>query len=108
MSKMRIKKGDTVRVIAGKDAGKEGKVLSRDLGTDRVIVEKINFVTKSVRPSQKDPRGGLVKKEAPLSASNVMLVCPKCGKATRVSRKFTADGKKVRVCKKCGEIIDKA
>ena len=108
MSKMRIKKGDTVRVIAGKDAGKEGKVLSRDLGKDRVIVEKINFVTKSVRPSQKDPRGGLVKKEAPLSASNVMLVCPKCGKATRVSRKFTADGKKVRVCKKCGEIIDKA
>lgn len=108
MSKMRIKKGDTVRVISGKDAGKEGKILSRDIKKDTIIVEKVNFVTKSVRPTQKDPRGGLVKKEAPLAAAKVMLVCPKCGKATRVSRAFLDDGKKVRICKKCGEIIDKA
>lgn len=108
MSKMRIKKGDRVRVISGKDAGKEGKILNRNLDKDTVIVENVNMVTKSVRPSQKDPRGGLVKKEAAFSASKVMLVCPKCGKATRVGRAFLDNGKKVRVCKKCGEIIDKA
>ena len=79
MSKMRIKKGDRVRVISGKDAGKEGKILKRNIDKDTVVVENVNFVTKSVRPTQKDPRGGLVKKEAALSASKVMLVCPKCG-----------------------------
>lgn len=105
---MRIKKGDRVRVISGKDAGKEGKILSRDVQKDRIVVESVNFVTKSVRPTQKDPRGGLVKKEAPIAASNAMLVCPKCGKATRVGRAFLDDGKKVRICKQCGEIIDKA
>ena len=108
MSKMRIKKGDRVRVISGKDAGKEGKILKRNIDKDTVVVENVNFVTKSVRPTQKDPRGGLVKKEAALSASKVMLVCPKCGKAPRVGRAFLDDGKKVRICKQCGEIIDKA
>ena len=108
MSKMRIKKGDRVRVISGKDAGKEGKILKRNIDKDTVVVENVNFVTKSVRPTQKDPRGGLVKKEAALSASKVMLVCPKCGKATHVGRAFLDDGKKVRICKQCGEIIDKA
>jgi len=105
---MRIKKGDRVRVISGKDAGKEGKILSRNIDKDTVVVENINMVTKAVRPSQKDPRGGLVKKEAALSASKVMLVCPKCGKATRVGRAFLDSGQKVRICKQCGEIIDKA
>lgn len=108
MSKMRIKKGDRVRVISGKDAGKEGKILSRNIDKDTVVIENINMITKAVRPSQKDPRGGLIKREAALAASKVMLVCPKCGKATRVSRAFLDDGKKVRVCKQCGEIIDKA
>ncbi|NLV81399.1 MAG: 50S ribosomal protein L24 [Synergistaceae bacterium] len=107
MSKMRIKKGDRVRVTSGKDAGKEGKILSRDIDKDTVIVENVNMITKSVRPSQKDPRGGLVKKEAAMKASKTMLVCPSCGKATRVGRSFLDSGKKVRVCKKCGEIIDK-
>ena len=105
MSKMRIKKGDRVRVISGKDAGKEGKILKHNIDKNTVIVENVNFVTKSVRPNQKDPRGGLVKKEAPLSTSKVMLVCPKCGKATRVGRAFLDSGKKVRVCKKCGAEI---
>ena len=104
MSKMRINKGARARVISGKDAGKEGKILSRNIQKDTVIVENVNFVTKSVRPTQKDPRGGLVKKEAPLAASKVMLVCPKCGKATRHAVKLEGD-KKVRVCKKCGETI---
>ena len=107
MSKMRIKKGDRVRVISGKDAGKEGKILSRDPKKDTIIVENVNMITKSMRPTQKDPRGGLVKKEAALRASKAMLVCPSCGKATRVGRAFLDSGKKVRVCKKCGEIVDK-
>ncbi|EHM09750.1 ribosomal protein L24, bacterial/organelle [Thermanaerovibrio velox DSM 12556] len=104
---MRIKTGDRVYVISGKDRGKEGKVLRRDLGKDLVVVENVNMVTKSVRPSQKNPRGGLVKQEAPLRACKVMLVCPACGKPTRVGRAFLDDGRKVRVCKKCGEIVDK-
>jgi large subunit ribosomal protein L24 len=107
VSKMRIKKGDRVRVISGKDAGKEGKILRRDVQKDTVVVENVNIVTKSVRPSQKDPRGGLVKKEAALHASKVMLVCPSCGKATRVGRAYLDSGKKVRICKQCGEIIDR-
>lgn len=107
MSKMRIKKGDRVRIVSGKDAGKEGKVLRSDVKKNVVVVENLNMVTKSVRPSQKDPQGGLVKKEAPMAASKAMLVCPSCGKATRVGRSFLDNGKKVRVCKKCGEIIDK-
>lgn len=107
MSKMRIKKGDRVRVISGKDAGKEGKVLRRDVQKDTIVVENINIVTKSMRPSQKDPRGGFIKKEAAFNAAKAMLVCPSCGKATRVSRAFLDSGKKVRVCKQCGEIIDK-
>jgi large subunit ribosomal protein L24 len=107
MSKMRIKKGDRVRIVSGKDAGKEGKVLRSDVQKNIIVVENLNMVTKSVRPTQKDPQGGLVKKEAAMSASKAMLVCPSCGKATRVGRSFLDNGKKVRVCKKCGEIIDK-
>ncbi|MCE5201982.1 MAG: 50S ribosomal protein L24 [Synergistaceae bacterium] len=107
MSKMRIKKGDRVRVISGKDAGKEGKILKRDIQKETVIIENINMITKSVRPNQKDPRGGLIKKEAAMHACKVMLVCPSCGKATRVGRAYLDSGKKVRVCKQCGEIIDK-
>jgi len=108
MSKMRIKKGDRVRVMIGKDAGKEGKVLRRDAQKDTIVVENVNIVTKSIRPNQKDPRGGLVKKEAAMHACKVMLVCPSCGKTTRVSRAYLDNGKKVRICKQCGEIIDKA
>ena len=108
MSKMRVKKGDRVRVMSGKDAGKEGKVLSRDIQKDTLIIENVNVVTKSVRPNQKDPRGGLVKKEASMHACKVMLVCPSCGKATRVGRAYLDSDKKVRICKQCGEIIDKA
>lgn len=108
MSKMRIKKGDLVRIIAGKDAGKEGKVLKNNIDKGTILVEKVNMITKSERPSQKNPQGGLVKKEAAFNASNAMLVCPFCGDATRVGRAFLDNGKKVRVCKKCSEVIDKA
>jgi large subunit ribosomal protein L24 len=104
---MRIKTGDRVCVISGKDRGKEGKVLRRNPDKDMVVVENANMVTKHVRPTQKNPKGGIVKQEAPIHACKVMLVCPSCGKPTRVNRRFLDDGRKVRICKKCGEIVDK-
>ncbi len=107
MTKMRIKKGDLVRVISGKDKGKEGKVLRRIPSEGMLLVEGVNVVAKHTRPSQKSPQGGIIRQEAPIHADKVMLVCPACGKATRVSRAFLEDGRKVRLCKKCGEIVDK-
>jgi len=107
VSKMRIKKGDLVRVISGKDRGKEGRVLRHMPKEGKVVVEGVNLVKKHLRPSQRNPQGGIVTQEAPIYACKVMLVCPACGKATRVSRGFLEDGRKVRICKKCGEIVDK-
>ena len=103
MASLKIKKGDTVKVIAGKDKDKEGKVLSVDKKTGRVVVEGVNMVTKHAKPSASNQQGGIINKEAPLDASNVMLVYK--GKATRVGFKVE-DGKKVRVAKKTGEVID--
>jgi large subunit ribosomal protein L24 len=107
MSKMRLRKGDRVYIVSGKDKGKEGKILRRDIARELIVVENVNVVTKSMRPTQKNPRGGLVKMEAPVNAAKAMLVCPSCGKPTRVSRAFLDSGAKVRVCKKCGEVVDK-
>ena len=107
MSKMRIRKGDRVRVISGKYKGVEGKVLRRFPDRDALLVEGVNIVTKHVRPTQKSPKGGIVKQEAPIYACKVMLDCPACGKNTRVGRAFLESGKKVRVCKQCNEIMDK-
>ncbi|MDR2523639.1 MAG: 50S ribosomal protein L24 [Synergistaceae bacterium] len=104
---MRIKKNDRVRVISGKDKGKEGKILRRVPDKDLVVVEGVNMVSRHVKPSQKNPQAGIVKQEAPIYASKVMLVCPQCGKATRVGCSFLESGKKVRVCRKCSEIIDR-
>lgn len=103
MSAMKIKKGDTVKVIAGKDKGKEGKVLVVNAKDDTVIVENVNMVTKHTKPSAANQNGGIVNKEAPLHVSNVMLVVK--GQATRVGFKMDGD-KKVRVAKKTGEVID--
>ena len=105
---MRIKKGDRVKVISGKDKGKEGKILSRNPSRDTILIEGVNMVTKHVRPSQKNPQAGIVNQEAPIYASKAMLVCPACGKATRVGHAFLESGKKVRICKQCKEIIDQA
>ena len=104
MSTMKIKKGDTVRVIAGKDNGKEGKVVSVDRKNGRVLVEGVNMITKHTKPSAANQNGGRIEKEAPIDASNVMLVVN--GKATRVGFKVE-DGKKVRFAKATGEVIDK-
>ncbi len=103
MSTLKIKKGDTVKVIAGKDKDTEGKVLSVDVKRRRILVEGVNVVTKHAKPSQSNPNGGIVQKEAPIDISNVMLVVK--GKATRVGFKIE-DGKKVRFAKATGEVID--
>ncbi|MBQ9068753.1 MAG: 50S ribosomal protein L24 [Eggerthellaceae bacterium] len=105
MSKMNIKKGDRVKVLSGKDKGAEGAVLHCFPQAQRVTVEKVNMVTKAMRPTQANPQGGLSHVEAPIHVSNVALVCPKCSKSTRVGVKRDS-GKKVRVCKKCGADID--
>ena len=103
MATLKIKKNDTVKVIAGKDAGKEGKVLVVDQKNAKVVVEGVNMVTKHMKPSQANQNGGIVQKEAPIDISNVMLVFK--GKATRVGFKMDGD-KKVRVAKATGEVID--
>ena len=103
MSTMKIKKGDTVKVIAGKDNNTEGKVISVDAKNGKVLVEGVNVITKHTKPSQSNPNGGIVQKEAPIDTSNVMLVVK--GKATRVGFKME-NGKKVRFAKATGEVID--
>ena len=105
MSKLHIKKGDTVYVNAGEDKGKTGKVTKVLVEKQRAIVEGVNMVSKSQKPSAKNPQGGIVKQEAPIHISNLSLVDPKTGKATRVGIKVTEDGKKVRIAKKSGEEI---
>lgn len=100
----RVKKNDSVMVIAGKDRGKIGKVLSFADGGERVVVEKINVVKRHTKPSQKNPQGGMVEKELSIHASNVMPIDPKTGERTRVG--YRMDGKKkLRVSKKSGEVI---
>ena len=105
MSKLHIKKDDTVIVLAGEDKGKTGKVLKVLVDKNRAIVEGINIVSKSAKPSAKNPQGGIVKQEASIHISNLSLIDPKSGKATRVAVKKTEDGKKVRIARKSGEEI---
>ena len=101
---MKIKKDDKVVVLAGKDKGKQGKVLVADPKGGKVTVEGVNVATKHQKPQGQNREGGIIKIETPIYVSKVQLVCPKCGKGTRVGYKL-ADGKKVRVCKKCGAEI---
>ena len=105
MSKLHIKKNDTVVVLAGQDKGKTGKVLKVLVDENRALVEGVNMVSKSTKPSAKNPQGGIVKQEAPIHISNLSLVDPKRGKPTRVGIKVAEDGKKVRIAKKSGEEI---
>ena len=98
---MKIKKDDKVIVLSGKDKGKQGKVLVADPKAMKVIVEGVNVATKHQKPRKQGEEGGIIKRETPIYASKVMLVCPKCGKPTRVGHAFV-DGKKTRACKKCG------
>ena len=105
MSKLHIKKNDTVVVLAGQDKGKTGKVLKVLVDENRALVEGVNMVSKSTKPSAKNPQGGIVKQEAPIHIPNLSLVDPKSGKPTRVGIKVAEDGKKVRIAKKSGEEI---
>ncbi len=105
MNTMSIKKGDTVVVLSGKDKGKQGKVLEAMPETRKVIVEKVNVATRHTKPRKQGDQGGIIKKEAPIYACKVMRVCPKCSKPTRPASKVGTDGKRVRVCKKCGAEI---
>jgi large subunit ribosomal protein L24 len=106
-SKVHVKRGDTVLVITGKNSGKKGKVLTVFPSKQRVIVEGVNIVKRHTKPTQQMPQGGIIEKEAAISSSNVMLFCNKCNNPTRIAHKFLDNGKKVRVCKKCGEVLDK-
>ncbi len=105
MSKQNIKKGDIVYVLSGDDRGKQGRVLSVQVSKERAIVEGINMVSKSTKPSAKYPQGGIIKIEAPLHLSNLALLDPKSGKPTRIGRRKDANGKSVRYSKKSGEEI---
>ncbi len=105
MKKMSIRKGDQVIVLSGKDRGRQGKVLQVIPSEGKVVVEKINLVSRHTKPRQQGEQGGIIKKEAPIYACKVQRVCPKCNKPTRPAHKMLADGSKVRVCKKCGAEI---
>ncbi|HWP51117.1 MAG TPA: 50S ribosomal protein L24 [Clostridia bacterium] len=101
MNKLHVKRDDTVVILSGKDKGKKGKVLQTSPKEQKLIVEGINMVTKHVKPRRAGEAGGIVKAEGAFYACKAMLVCPSCGKATRVAHKVLADGTKTRVCKKC-------
>lgn len=105
MSKLHIKKGDTVYVLSGEDKGQQGRVLSVQASKERAIVEGINIVSKSTKPTAKHPQGGIIKMEAPIHISNLALIDPKSGKPTRVGIRENEKGEKVRYAKKSGEEI---
>jgi len=108
MAKMHITKNDNVMVIAGDDRGKTGKVLKVFPETNRVIIEKVNFVKRHTRPTQQTTQGGIHEKEAPVHVSNVQLICPKCGKAVRSGSRKLEDGSMERFCRSCEETIPRA
>jgi large subunit ribosomal protein L24 len=103
-----IRRNDSVIVTAGKDRGKKGRVLKVLPVKNRLVVEGANFVSRHTRPNpSKNVKGGIMKREAPLAASNVQLLCPECGKQTRVGHRVLGDGRKVRICRKCEGVVDK-
>lgn len=105
--KLFVRRGDRVVVISGKDKGKKGKVITAEPAKGKVKVEGINIIKKHAKPTQKVPQGGIREMEASFYASKVMVLCPACNKPTRVGKKSTAAGERVRICKKCGESLDK-
>ena len=105
MNKVHVKTGDTVVILSGKDRGSNGKVLAVSPKEGKVIIEGLNMVTKHVKPRRMGEQGGIVKAEGALYACKVQIVCPHCGKPTRVGHKLYEDGTKGRICKKCGESL---
>jgi len=104
--KFRVKKGDTVEVVQGKEAGKRGKVLRVLAAEERVVVERVNFIKRHVRPSKKTPQGGVIEREASMHINNVKVVCPSCNQAVRVGVRMEGQDK-IRFCKKCNVQVDK-
>src|SRR5215813_247715 len=103
-----VRKGDNVRVLSGRDAGKTGRVLAINPRKNTVVVEHANIIKRHTRPNpSKNIKGGIVEKEAGINASNVMIVCGSCGKHTRIGHNVLADGTRTRVCKRCGSALDK-
>ena len=102
---MRIRKNDMVLVISGNQKGKKGKALKVFPKTEKIIVEGVRLIKRHSKPTQKNPKGGIIEKEASINVSNVMVICSKCNTATRVGIKTLEDGRKARVCKSCGEMI---
>ena len=105
MANIHVKKNDTVMVISGKDKGKVAEVLAVYPKKDKVLVKDVNVVTKHVKPNRANMQGGIIRMEAPINSSKVMLYCTGCKNVTRISNKIKEDGIKVRVCKKCGETL---
>ncbi len=106
LKKGRIRKGDVVVVIAGRDRGKSGKVLSIDLGVGKVVVEKLNMIKRHTKPNQKVKQGGILEREAPLAVSNVMYLCPVTQKPTRLGVRTLDDGRRVRFSKKSNDSVE--
>ena len=107
MQTLHVKRGDLVGVIAGRERGKRGKVLRVLPEKGRVVIEHVNMLKKHQRPTQKLRQGGIIERESPLALSNVLVVCSRCDKPSRSGIKVLGDGRKVRVCKRCGESIDR-
>ncbi len=106
-TKLHIKKNDYVEVISGKEKGKRGKVLRVFTKTNRAIVEKVNMIKRHSRPSKLTQQGGIIEKEGTINITNLQPVCDNCGRGVKISRKPMEDGKRVRVCKRCGEVMEK-
>jgi large subunit ribosomal protein L24 len=107
MLKVKIRRGDTVTVLTGKERGKRGKVLRVMPDASRVLVEHVNMIKKHQRPTQKLRQGGIIEREGPIHLSNVQVVCGHCDRPSRTGVKILDDGRKIRVCRRCGESIDK-
>jgi large subunit ribosomal protein L24 len=107
MQAVHVRRGDTVAVIAGRDRGKRGKVLRVLPDRGRVVVEKINLMKKHQRPTQKLRQGGIIEREGALALSNVLVVCGRCDRPVRTGTRILADGRKTRICRRCGESIEK-
>lgn len=105
--KLFIKKNDYVEVITGKDKGKRGKILRVLPEKNRVIVEKINMIKRHTRPGKLTQQGGIIEKEGTIHMSNIQIVCDNCGRGVKISRRVLDDGKRVRICKRCGEVLEK-
>lgn len=101
-----IRKGDTALVISGKNKGKKGRILSVSPVAGKLTIEGVNIIKRHTKPSKKYAQGGIIEKEGPLHISNVMFLCPKCNKPTRIGNTVLEDGKKLRTCRKCKEVLD--